>query len=79
MFMPKGKRYHVVLLQPPVLTNDLGEVSETGLYKFVPGKLDAIAIERLMFHLHYNRTARAEFTTSGGFESPPRNYGNLAV
>jgi hypothetical protein len=69
MSMPKGKRYHVVLLQAPVLTNDLGEMSETELYKFVQGKLDAIAIERLMSHLHYNRTALAEFTTSGGSQA----------
>lgn len=69
MSMPREKRYHVVLLQAPVLTNDLGEMSETELYNFVQGKLDAIAIERLMSHLHYNRTALAEFTTSGGLKA----------
>ena len=63
------KRYHVILLQAPVLTNDLGEMSETELYKFVRDKLDAIAIEHLMTQLHYNGTALAEFTTSGGLKA----------
>ena len=63
------KRYHVILLQAPVLTNDLGEMSETELYQFLRDKLDAIAIEHLMSQLRYNGTALAEFTTSAGLKA----------
>ena len=69
MSKPTGKRYHVVLLQAPVLTIDLGEMNETELYKFLQNKLDAIAVERLMAQLQYNRTALAEFTTPAGLKA----------
>lgn len=64
-----GKRYHVILLQAPVLTNDLGEMGETELYNFLRTKLDVIAVEHLMSQLHYERTALAEFTTPAGVKT----------
>jgi hypothetical protein len=64
-----GKRYHIILVQAPVLTNDLGEMGETELYNFLRTKLDVIAADRLMSHLGYNRTARAEFTTPAGLKT----------
>jgi hypothetical protein len=63
------KRYHVILLQAPVLTNDLGEMGETELYNFLRTKIDAIAVERLMSQLHNKRTAFAEFTTPAGLKT----------
>ena len=64
-----GKRYHVTLVQAPVLTNDLGEMGETELYNFLRTKLDVIAVDRLMSQLHYNRTALVEFTTPAGLKT----------
>jgi hypothetical protein len=64
-----GKRYHVILLQAPVLTNDLGEMGETELYNFLRTKLDVIAVDRLMSQLHYSCTALAEFTTPAGLKT----------
>lgn len=64
--MSTQKPYRIRLLQPPVVTNDLGEMSETEVYKFVREKLDAVGAERLMSELQFNGTASAEFTTSGG-------------
>ncbi len=64
-----GNRYHVVLLQAPVLANNLGEMSETEIYNFLRSKLDVIAVESLMSQLRYNRTAQAEFTTPTGLKA----------
>jgi hypothetical protein len=68
MSKPAGTRYHVILVQAPVLTNDLGEMGETELYNFLRTKLDVIAVDRLMSQLQYNRTARVEFTTPAGLK-----------
>jgi hypothetical protein len=48
--------------------NDLGEMSEAEVYKFVRAKLDAIGAENMMSQLQFNGTAKAEFTTSLGLK-----------
>lgn len=60
------KRYHVRLLQRPVLTNDLGVMGEAELYKFIREKVDAVGAEKVMSELEVNGTASVEFTTSLG-------------
>jgi hypothetical protein len=69
MNTPHQKRYHVQLMQPPVLTNDLGQMSETEVYKFVREKLDAIGAKNVMSQLEFNGTASAEFTTPLGLKA----------
>lgn len=69
MSISHQKRYRVHLLQPPVLMNDLGEMSETEVYKFVREKLDAIGAEDVMSQLQFNGTASAEFTTPLGLKA----------
>ena len=59
-------RYYVRLVQPPVLTNDLGVMSEAEVYKFIRERVDAIRAENMMSELQFNGAASVEFTTSLG-------------
>lgn len=53
-------------MQPPVVTNDLGVMSEPEVYKFIRERVDAIGGEEVMSELEFNGTASVEFTTSHG-------------
>lgn len=63
------KRYHIRLLQAPVLTNDLGEMSDAEVYGYVRGRVGAIGAENLMFELQHKATVLVEFTTARGLKA----------
>ena len=69
--MPESEenKYHVVLLQPPALPNDLGEMTETELYGYLGGRLGEAAMEVVRFKLEELGSATAEFEAPLGLKS----------
>ena len=62
-------KYHVVLLQPPVPPNDLGEMTETELYGYLGGRLGEAAMEAVRFKLEELGAATAEFEAPFGLKT----------
>jgi len=69
--MPESEenKYHVVLLQPPALPNDLGEMTETELYGYLAGRLGEAAMEAVRFKVEEVGAATAEFEAPLGLKS----------
>ena len=69
--MPESEenKYHLVLLQPPSLPNDLGEMTETELYGYLGGRLGEAATESLRSKLEKQGAATAEFEAPFGLKT----------
>ena len=69
--MPESEenKYHVVLLRPPELPNDFGEMTETELYGYLGGKLGEAAMEIVRFKLEEIGAATTQFEAPFGLKT----------